>query len=557
MKPLRPLHAVLAFFLVAALSILPLAFVTIPPMVDYPNHLARCSVLASLPQSPILQSMYEPRDALLPNMAMDAVVVPLAHFMPVILAGKIFCALVLLVMLSGGVALSFALTRKITVWSFAPALFLFNHIFTFGFVNYLFGIGVLLWGVAAWTAMREKPAVARLAVGAIFALVLFFSHLVAMALFGCALGGFEIARWIDVSKRDRKALLKSVAQVASLFVLPFLLLLRSPTHSEASAYNSSSLGDKLDTVIGLLRIDPNRADVAYSLIVLAAVVALLWSKSIRIEPRMRYVIGAVTAAFILLPESFATCGCVDIRIPVVISFLLAAGTQIRLPDLKVARYAVAVLACAFFLRVGEVSRDWSLAEKSSRQVLADLSMLPDKAVVFSAADRDANIFTEKGWEPPILHLPVAELIGKPLFFPQLFALPTQHPLAIRPEFRKLQAFQDTDPFPFDDMDSLRDVLAQFHEEADDQEDIPPALGRNPEFYVFAITQPGKQEVGEFPNAKLIVRRPRYALFKITHTEQAARERWQTWAANEVPKRPAYTWSLAKHSNVTLAAAHRL
>ena len=556
MKPLRPLHAVLAFLLIAALSILPLAFVTIPPMVDYPNHLARCSVLASLPQNPSLQSMYEPRDALLPNMAMDAVVVPLAHFMSVVAAGKVFCALVLLVMLSGGVVLSFALSRKITVWSFAPALFLFNHIFTFGFVNYLFGVGVLLWGLAAWTEMREKPRVARLAVGAIFALVLFFSHLVAMALFGCALAGFEIARWIDVSGRRPKALATSVVEVGSLFILPFLLLLRSPTHSEASAYHSSSLGDKLDTVLGLLRIDPNRADIFYSLIVLAAIIALIYSKAIQIEPRMRFVVAAVTAAFVLLPESFATCGCVDIRIPVVISFLLAAGTQIRLPDLTVARFAVAALACAFFIRVGEVSRDWSLAEKSSKQVLADLSVLPEKAVVFTAADRDANIFTERGWEPPLIHLPVAEMISKPLFFPQLFALPTQHPLAIRPELRKLEEFQETDPFDFDDQQSLQDVVKMCHEEATDMDDIPPALGRNPEFYVFAITQPGKDEVGKFQDAQVVLRRPRYALLKITHTESAARERWQNWAQTKSRQRPAYTWSLSKAIKPTLTS-HRL
>jgi hypothetical protein len=539
MKPLKPLYASLTFVLVALLSILPLAFVTIPPMVDYPNHLARCAVLANLSQNPALQSMYEPRDALLPNMAMDAVVVPLAHFMSPVLAGKVFCALVLLLMLSGGFVLSLALEKKAVLWSFAPALFLFNHIFTFGFVNYLFGVGLLLWGLAAWVWMREKPIAARLGVGATFALVLFFSHLISMFLFGCAVAGFEVARWLDSRPRDPRALRVAAIPVASLFIVPALLLLRSPTHSEVSTFTPSSLGDKVDTVLSLLRTDSNRLDAFYSILVGGIVIALFATKTLRIEPRMRWAVGAVTAAFLLLPESFATCGCVDIRIPVVIAFLIASGSKIARPDSRMARFAVAALIAAFAFRTGQISRDWAQSQTTSQQVLADLKTLPEKSVVFCAADRGASLFNEHGWEPPLVHLPVAAMLTKPLFFPQLFALPTQHPLAIRPELRKLEAFQETDPFQFDDDMSLGDVVTMCHEEATDYDDIPPNLGRDPRFYLFVITMPGKPCIGTYPDAKLLVRRPRYAVFEITHTETAARRRWSNWLAEGLVKEPVH------------------
>ena len=264
MKPLTNRSAATAFFVVAVLSILPFAFVAIPPLVDYPNHLARCSVLASLSQSPALQSMYEQREVILPNLAMDAIVVPLAHLMPVIAAGKLFCALIHLLTLSGGIALSYALMRKITAWSFAPALFLFNHIYTFGFLNYLFGVAVLMWALAAWIAVRERRRSARIAVGVFFALALFLSHIVAMGLFACALAGFELSRCVEPRGIRAKALSVSVAEVAALFVVPAILLLGSPTHTEAAEIHVSSFMAKVGAIGDLLRVAPGRMDVLYS-----------------------------------------------------------------------------------------------------------------------------------------------------------------------------------------------------------------------------------------------------------------------------------------------------
>ena len=45
-----------------------------------------------------------------------------------------------------------------------------------GFVNYLFGVGVSLFALASWIALRFRPRL-RFPAAAIFALVLFFCHL--------------------------------------------------------------------------------------------------------------------------------------------------------------------------------------------------------------------------------------------------------------------------------------------------------------------------------------------------------------------------------------------
>lgn len=526
MKALRTQHGLLMFVAIALLVLTPLFLVAIPPMVDYPNHLARCSILADLPSHPGLANLYSSRDALLPNMAMDAIVVPLARIMPVVLAGRIFCGLVLMAIFSGSFALSLALYRRLTFWSFAPALLLFNHIYTFGFLNYMLGVGLLLWGLTAWIAMREGKTWARLLVAGAIALVLFFSHLVALFLFGCAILGWEIGRWRSSEDRRPVALVRELVGLAVVFALPFVLLLTSPTHSEASKYFADSVGTKLDQVAKMLRVDGTPFDRGYTYLIFFAVVGLIAAKSLRIEPRMRWPIGLVTVAFLLLPSAFATCACVDVRVPIVIALMLAAGTSLRNMT-RMTQVCAGVLVVAFALRTAQVTEVWMSAQRTSSQVVADFSQLPANSIVFSAADRAANLYGEDSWQPPMAHLPLLAVANKQLFFPQIFALPTQHPLAVRPELTGLQKFQATDPKYFTGGENLGIPMKLIRTALSDPKNLPPNLGTDPGVYVYVVTQ-DRENLAGWGDAELVVHRDRYAIFKLTNLANIYAMRDQYW-----------------------------
>ncbi|HEX2943335.1 MAG TPA: hypothetical protein VHO91_19940, partial [Rhodopila sp.] len=49
-----------AVLALCAVLLAPLLLVDVPPLVDYPNHLARAFVLASWPQDPVLVRFYAP-----------------------------------------------------------------------------------------------------------------------------------------------------------------------------------------------------------------------------------------------------------------------------------------------------------------------------------------------------------------------------------------------------------------------------------------------------------------------------------------------------------------
>src|SRR5947207_470469 len=71
---------------------------------------------------------------------------------------------------------------------------LYNHVFLIGVMNYMFGLGLVLWALAVWVWLRERMWPLRLVVSAIFVLALFVCHLFAVALYGMGLFAIELHR---------------------------------------------------------------------------------------------------------------------------------------------------------------------------------------------------------------------------------------------------------------------------------------------------------------------------------------------------------------------------
>src|ERR1700710_1672748 len=74
----------------------PLLIVDVPPLLDYPNHLARVFVLAALPHDPVLARFYAAHWSIIPNRALDLVGPPLIAVLPVHVAGRVLIAAALL-----------------------------------------------------------------------------------------------------------------------------------------------------------------------------------------------------------------------------------------------------------------------------------------------------------------------------------------------------------------------------------------------------------------------------------------------------------------------------
>ena len=108
--------AILAVLGVLAIALVPLALVRLPPLTDYPFHTARIAILLHWNDWPGLHEFYRLGSFLLPNVAMDVILLAAAKLLPLDVAGSGFIALTLALMLSVTIALHWSLHRRCSPW---------------------------------------------------------------------------------------------------------------------------------------------------------------------------------------------------------------------------------------------------------------------------------------------------------------------------------------------------------------------------------------------------------------------------------------------------------
>jgi hypothetical protein len=224
------------FVVLAAITTIPVILYPWPPLADYINHLSRMHIIATIGSDPDLSKFYDVNWQIIPNLMMDMIVPPLQRLMSVYAAGQLYTIASFMLIIAGTLALNRQLFGR---WSVLPLIafpLLYNNVFLVGTMNYIFGMGLALWAMAAWVGLREHNPVIRLTVSLLFVLALFFCHLFAVGVYGLGLAAFETSRLIEQyrSRGTRTSSAKLWPLVDFVATgLPFLpvlpLLMMSPT----------------------------------------------------------------------------------------------------------------------------------------------------------------------------------------------------------------------------------------------------------------------------------------------------------------------------------------
>ncbi len=234
-EPISTSFAVVSLLITFLLSIAPLFFVTYPPLLDYPIHIARAFIIDNWSESPLLQRWYNLGSFILPNMGMDLTALLLSKIFPVDVAGRIFIALTFCLTLSGCMFLYSCIYGHISLWPLVSSLFLFNRIFLLGFLNYLFGVAVLLWAIGFWILLCRSKLWIRMLCGTIASVGLFFCHLSSFGLYAITIAVYELQRSIRTYSIDKWIAIRNLLIGASTFIVPLFLFGLSPTAGETSS----------------------------------------------------------------------------------------------------------------------------------------------------------------------------------------------------------------------------------------------------------------------------------------------------------------------------------
>ena len=459
-------HAALAFAVAYAVYLLPLLLVQNPPLHDYMFHIARIHILTHWQMSSALQAHYVVGSFLLPNIAFDVVAVLLAHVMPLELAGRVFIGLTLALQLSGCMALYRVLQGRYGLWPLVAGLFLYNWIFLFGFLNYLFGVGILLWATAVWIALAAGSGTgAKLLWGTALSLALFFSHLIACGLFALIVAGYEIQRAIPMLRQQRAQALRNLLVGASIFVVPIVLFFASSTAGEAGNKASHSLVNLLRTppifVRALLSGDYLIDSVSVGAVLAALGILIARGRLIVARPMVLPVI-LLAVCFLAIPhELFGGWGA-DTRIPLVIMFVAIACVRPVLRDRRWEVVFVSVLAGALLFQSALRSYDWLSYDGVIQEFRSAFSTLPANSVLLIASETDVPSFQDINlwlWQPPLPHVAaLAVLEGRGIFVPDTFAHVGQQPITVTAPYSAIYHYQINKPFMATTTEALQSFI---------------------------------------------------------------------------------------------------
>jgi len=441
------------FVVLMAVVAIPILLHPLPPISDYVNHLARMHVIATNNSDPDLSRYYEIDWQVIPNLMMDLIVPLFERVMNVYWAGQAFTLLSFTLILSATVALHRQLFGR---WSAVPLIafpMLYNGVFLVGTLNYVFGIGLLLWGLVAWVGLRERSAVLRLTVSLAFVLGLFFCHLFALGVYALGLLAFEARRlWIGyagVSRllgRDaaRRALPKLILDflITGLPFLPVpLLLMMSPTKA---LWNFDwQLDGKITGIAYVVEVYSHEVAFLLTVVIACAAGWALHRRALSFHPFGLVLLGIGAATYMALPRVMFDTYMVDQRLPIALAFILVACIDVELRNRVVRWVFVSGLLLFLAVRVGEVENAWMKLSQSTESFRKSVSLLQRGAKVLVAyEDPDGGDSVE---DYGLVHADCIAIIERSALVTTAFTVVGKQVMHARPPYRDRVDTQDGTP----------------------------------------------------------------------------------------------------------------
>ncbi len=430
------------------LLLAPLLVVDVPPLLDYPNHLARAFVLASLPRDPVLSRFYAVQWSIIPNLALDLIAPPLIHVLPVHVVGRLVIAAAVLLPVLGTVAYNTALGGR--WWALGVGLVAYNGCLLYGFLNFSISLGLALLLAATWLRWREDRPERAVALAILGAPVLFFCHLMGLVFFGLLIGGTELDRLYQVRNGDLcRALLVRGSILLLIFAAPGMLYFVSALRDLGGDAGFLPVGDKL---LQLLTIFVNYLwplDRAAAVVSIAVPIACVLLRRGRMPGPAGCAMALLLITFLAAPYAWKRTYFLDTRFAVMLGFMLFAGFVPRGWPVRAGRSVAAVVVLLMIARMTVLTTAWAARQADIadlRTVLAPVR--PGQTVyVAEAGFKEAPVYWAADPRWRLLsngmrtdgHLGALALIEHRAFWPFEFDLPSQQPIRTREPYHSLAA----------------------------------------------------------------------------------------------------------------------
>ena len=434
------LSIVAILFLVA---VAPTLIVDMPAIIDYPNHLARMHILLTN-GTPDANPFYQVEWRLYPNLAMDLLVPQFARFMRLEVATKFFLILSQLLVVTGAMALEYQIKGRIILSGLVSLIMLFCLPFEGALLNFEFGMGACLWGLAFWFAFAHRTWLVRFAVHSMFVLVLFLSHFFALGVYGFTLGICELHRLLSKNLQPR-----DFALTFTLLALPAIILLTIMVISGGAIGGGKIEWDFATKFVLIFHFMSVYSTTHSALIVLALAIMLLFlvrGQFISLIPAGRWLAIGFLALSLGLPFWLFGTALGDVR-AIIAAFLVVPAFINFSCERRRVRLAFGAAAIVIFLvNVAHVTREWLFYDPHYAAMKTSFRLIePRSRVLVAHNGTEDGLISVPGHA--LICGPTLAVMGANSLVPLLFAIPGMNPISLRPEFKKSQIARSHDYHP--------------------------------------------------------------------------------------------------------------
>ena len=404
-------------------------------MVDYPNHVARMYIL-SQNGTPDANPYYEVAWALYPNLAMDLLVPQIARLISVENATRAFLILSQFLIVGGALVLERVVKGRVHLAGFAALMFLYCLPFTWGFVNFEFGLGVTLWGIAAYLMVVERAWPARFVVNAVFVAALFAAHFFSLGVYGATLGFYELWR-----ARDRKvsygeaALRLVVLAVPALALFGVMQLTAGSIGSEGTAWLFEF------KPLWLFRI-MNGYNLTVSAVSALALLALLYFAArrgvLKFERAGIWLAIGFALLYLAIPSKLLGTSFADLRVIPAAALILPAFCALSLPGRRWTMAALAAVTGITLANLAVVSTVWLSYRADYASIIELFHKIGRGSLVLvgSSGEGEDPPFNDLT-QYPMFYAPTLAVHYAGAFVPNLFTEVGKQPVQPRAAVRRL------------------------------------------------------------------------------------------------------------------------
>ena len=396
------------------LSAVPLLWPDVPPLVDLPGHIGRYRVQLDLASSSALQQYYSFDWALIGNLGVDLLVIPLSKLMPLETAVKLIVVAIPPLTVAGFLWVAREVHGRIPPTALFAVPLAYNYPFIYGFVNFALSMALAFLAFALWLRLAR---LGRLRLRAILfvplSCLIWTTHTYGWGALGVMAFSAELVRQHDRGRNFLQSAIRAAIHCLPLAPPAAMMLLWRNGHVGGETGDWFNWRAKIAWLVMALRDRWKLFDIGSLILVLMLVIVAIRSRRLGFSRNLAASAVFLLLVYLLLPRIVFGSAFADMRL---VPYMIAVAViAIRFPaesDFRFAR-AFAIAALAFVaVRTTATTYSFWLYDRSYDRELAAIEHVPQGARLVSFVGMPCG----QPWRVSRLeHLPALALVRRQAF----------------------------------------------------------------------------------------------------------------------------------------------